>query len=347
MIRRFFSYFTKGVALDLGTANTLVYVQGKGIVLNEPSVVALEVTPNGGAPRVLAVGQEAKQMVGRTPGTIRAVRPLKDGVIADFAVAEEMIKYFVRKVCSGFLFARPELVICVPSNATAIERKAIQESAESAGAFRVYLIEESMAAAIGANLPVTEPNGSMVVDIGGGTAEVAVISLGGIVHAVSVRMGGDKMDEAIIQYIRRTHNLLIGEATAEKIKKEIGSASINTRLSKTMTVKGRDLLHGIPKQIVVSSRDIAESLHEPVVSIVDAVKTTLENTPPELTSDIADRGIMLTGGGALLRELDVVLRNEAHLPVTIAEDPLRCVAVGTGHALEHLRELKNSALRKM
>ena len=346
MIRRFFSYFTKGVALDLGTANTLVYVQGKGIVLNEPSVVALENTPNGGSPRVLAVGQEAKQMVGRTPGTIRAVRPLKDGVIADFAVAEEMIKYFVRKVCSGFLFARPELVICVPSNATAIERKAIQESAESAGAFRVYLIEESMAAAIGANLPVTEPNGSMVVDIGGGTAEVAVISLGGIVHAVSVRVGGDKMDEAIIQYIRRSHNLLIGEATAERIKKEIGSASLNTRLNKTMTVKGRDLLHGIPKQIVVSSRDIAESLHEPVVSIVDAVKTTLENTPPELTSDLADRGIMLTGGGALLRELDVVLRNEAHLPVTIAEDPLRCVAVGTGHALEHLKELKNSALRK-
>jgi len=346
MIRRLFSYFTKGVALDLGTANTLVYVQGKGIVMNEPSVVALETT-QGGTPRVLAVGQEAKQMVGRTPGSIKAVRPLKDGVIADFAVAEEMIKFFVRKVCSGFLFARPELVICVPSNATAIERKAIQESAESAGAFRVFLIEESMAAAIGANLPVTEPHGSMVVDIGGGTTEVAVISLGGIVHAVSVRVGGDKMDEAIIQYIRRTHNLLIGEATAERIKKEIGSASIHTKINKTLTVKGRDMLHGIPKQVVISARDVAESLSESVNAIVDAVKSTLESTPPELASDIADRGIMITGGGALLRELDVVLRNEAHLPVTIAEDPLKCVAVGTGHALEHLRDLKNTALSKM
>ncbi|MCY4414205.1 MAG: rod shape-determining protein [Alphaproteobacteria bacterium] len=346
MIKRFLSYFTKGVALDLGTANTLVYVQGKGIVINEPSVVALELQ-KGGNTRVLAVGQEAKLMVGRTPGNIQAVRPLKDGVIADFAVAEEMIKYFVRKVCSGFLFVRPELVICVPSNATAIERKAIQESAESAGAFRVFLIEESMAAAIGAGLPVTEPNGSMVVDIGGGTTEVAVISLGGIVFAVSVRVGGDKMDEAIIQYIRRSHNLLIGESTAEKIKKEIGTASLKTKLSQTITVKGRDLLHGVPRQVVISSRDVAESLHEPVNSIVAAVKSALENTPPELASDIADRGIVLTGGGALLRELDVVLRNEAHLPVTIAEDPLKCVAIGTGHALEHLRQLKNTALYKM
>ena len=342
MLSRFYKYFTKGVALDLGTANTLVYVEGKGIIINEPSVVAMDCQSK--EPKVLAVGHEAKRMVGRTPGYIKAIRPLQNGVIADFHVAEEMIKFFVRKVCRGFFLMRPELVICVPSNATAIEKKAIQESAESAGAFRVFLIEEGMAAAIGAGLPVTDPQGSMIVDIGGGTTEIAVISLGGLVYALSVRVGGDKMDEHIIQYVRRNHNLLIGESTAEKVKKEIGTASLETTSKKTMVVKGRDLVHGIPRQVVLSARDVAESLQEPINAITDAVKTALENTPPELASDIADKGITLTGGGALLRELDTILRNLVKLPVTIAEDPLQCVAMGTGHALEQLHKLKNSAL---
>lgn len=332
-------YFSSDIAIDLGTANTLVYVHGKGIVLNEPSVVAVSMF--GGRKQVLAVGEEAKLMVGRTPGHIQAIRPLQDGVIADFDIAEEMIKHFIKKIHNRITLARPRVIICVPSGSTAVERRAIQESAESAGARAVFLIEESMAAAIGAGLPVTEPTGSMVVDIGGGTTEVAIISLGGIVFARSVRVGGDKMDDAIIAYVRRHYNLLIGEASAERIKKEIGSASLKPSIEKTMKIKGRDLMNGIPKEITLTSKNIAESLAEPVTAIVEAVKMALENTPPELSADIVDRGIVLTGGGALLRDLDQVLRAATHLPVSIAEDPLSCVALGTGYTLEHINTLKN------
>lgn len=342
MFSRLFSLVSADMAVDLGTANTLVYVKGKGITLDEPSVVA--VATSNGKRQVLAVGEEAKLMVGRTPGNIQAIRPLRDGVIADFDVAEEMIKHFIHKIHKRHTFARPQIIICVPSGSTAVERRAIQESAESAGARRVFLIEESMAAAIGAGLPVTEPTGSMVVDIGGGTTEVAVISLGGIVYARSVRVGGDKMDDAIIAYVRRSHNLLIGEASAEKIKKEIGSASMNPSVEKEMRVKGRDLINGIPKEVVIKTKDVAESLMEPVTTMVEAIRTALENTPPELSSDIVDKGIMLTGGGALLRDLDQVIRDETNLPVSIAEDPLSCVVLGTGHALEHMSTLKNVLL---
>jgi rod shape-determining protein MreB len=327
------------IAIDLGTANTLVYVRGQGIVLNEPSVVAI--TLNHGRKQVLAVGDDAKLMLGRTPGNIMAIRPLRDGVIADFDVAEEMIKHFIRKVHNRKTFVAPQVVICVPSGSTAVERRAIQESAESAGARRVELIEEPMAAAIGAGLPVTEPTGSMVVDIGGGTTEVAVISLGGIVYAKSVRVGGDKMDDAIISYIRRTHNLLIGESTAERIKKEIGSACPpQDGEGRMMEIKGRDLMNGVPKELLVSERQIAEALAEPVGQIIDAVKAALEQTAPELAADIVDRGIVLTGGGALLSNLDYVLRYATGLPVTIADDALSCVALGSGQALENIRQLK-------
>jgi len=301
--------------------------------LNEPSVVAISYV--NGKKQVLAVGNDAKRMLGRTPGNITAIRPLRDGVIADFEVTEAMIKHFIRKVHNRRSFVSPEMVICVPSSSTAVERRAIQESAESAGARRVYLIEEPMAAAIGAGLPVTEPTGSMVVDIGGGTAEVAVISLGGIVFAKSVRVGGDKMDEAIIAYIRRVHNLLIGESTAERIKKEIGSACPPADGNgKTVTIKGRDLLNGVPKEITITERQIAESLAEPVGHIVEGVRVALEQTAPELAADIVEKGIVLTGGGALLSNLDFVLRHATGLPVTIADDPLKCVALGTGQALE-------------
>ncbi len=336
---RLFDFLSSDMAIDLGTANTLVYVKGKGIVLDEPSVVAVSMV--GGKKQVLAVGEEAKMMVGRTPGHIQAIRPLQDGVIADFDVAEEMIKHFIKKIHNRVMLARPQIIICVPSGSTAVERRAIQESAESAGARSVFLIEESMAASIGAGLPVTEPTGSMVVDIGGGTTEVAIISLGGIVYSKSIRVGGDKMDDAIISYVRRNYNLLIGEASAERIKKEIGSASLKPSMEKEMKVKGRDLVNGIPKEIVIRSRDVAESLAEPVASIVEAVKTCLENTPPELSADIVDKGIMLTGGGALLKDLDQVLRDATHLPVSVAEDPLSCVALGTGYALEHMDVLKD------
>lgn len=342
MFSRLFSLVSADMAIDLGTANTLVYVKGKGIILDEPSVVA--VATSNGKRQVLAVGEEAKMMVGRTPGNIQAIRPLRDGVIADFDVAEEMIKHFIHKIHRRHTFARPQIIICVPSGSTAVERRAIQESAESAGARRVFLIEESMAAAIGAGLPVTEPTGSMVVDIGGGTTEVAVISLGGIVYARSVRVGGDKMDDAIIAYVRRTHNLLIGEASAERIKKEIGSASLKPSSEKEMKVKGRDLINGIPKEITIKTKDVAESLIEPVTTMVDAIRTALENTPPELSSDIVDKGIMLTGGGALLQDLDQVIRDATGLPVSIAEDPLSCVVLGTGYALEHMSTLKNVLL---
>lgn len=326
------------MAIDLGTANTLVYVRGQGIVLNEPSVVAITIVQ--GRKHVLAVGEEAKQMLGRTPGNIMAIRPLRDGVIADFEVAEEMIKHFIRKVHNRRSFASPQMVICVPSGSTAVERRAIQESAESAGARKVALIEEPMAAAIGAGLPVTEPTGSMVVDIGGGTTEVAVISLGGIVYSRSVRVGGDKMDEAIINYIRRTHNLLIGESTAERIKKEIGSACPpEDGEGRLMEIKGRDLMNGVPKELVISERQVAEALAEPVGAIIDAVKGALEHTAPELAADIVDRGIVMTGGGSLLSNLDYVLRYATGLAVTVADDPLSCVALGTGQALENMKKL--------
>ena len=328
------------MAIDLGTANTLVYVKGRGIVLNEPSVVAI--VSKGGKKQVLAVGNDAKQMLGRTPGNIEAIRPMRDGVIADFEVAEEMIKHFIRKVHNRRSFATPMVIVCVPSGSTAVERRAIQESALSAGARRVFLIEEPMAAAIGAGLPVQEPTGSIVVDIGGGTTEVAVLSLGGIVYSRSVRVGGDKMDEAIIAYIRRHQNLLIGEATAERIKKEIGSAAQPGDGGGTsMEIKGRDLLNGVPKEITISQRQIAEALTEPVSAIVEAVKVALEATPPELAADIVDKGIVLTGGGALLTNLDQVLRDETGLPVSIADDALSCVALGTGKTLENAKNMRH------
>ncbi len=328
------------MAIDLGTANTLVYVKGRGIVLNEPSVVAIAEVR--GKKQVLAVGEEAKQMLGRTPGNIRAIRPLRDGVIADFEVAEEMIKYFIRKVHNRRSFASPLVVVCVPSGSTAVERRAIQESATSAGGRKVYLIEEPMAAAIGAGLPVTEPTGSMVVDIGGGTTEVAVLSLGGIVYSRSVRVGGDKMDEAIIAYIRRNHNLLVGEGSAARIKEEIGSACPpEDGDGRTMEIKGRDLMNGVPKELVISERQIAESLAEPVGAIIEAVKVALEHTAPELAADIVDKGIVLTGGGALLGNIDFVLRHATGLPVSIADDPLSCVVLGTGRALEEMKRLKD------
>ncbi|MDR2682095.1 MAG: rod shape-determining protein [Holosporaceae bacterium] len=327
------------IGIDLGTANTLVYVRGKGILLNEPSVVAL--AESAGRKHVLAVGEEAKMMVGRTPGNITAIRPMKDGVIADFDVAEEMIKYFIRKVHNRRSFVSPQIVICIPRGATAVERRAIQESAEGAGARRVFLIEEPMAAAIGAGLPVTEPTGSMVVDIGGGTTEVAVLSLGGIVYGNSVRVGGDKMDEAIVNYIRKNHNLLIGETTAEKIKKEIGAAihPINGE-GRMLSIKGRDLVNGVPKEIKISERHIVDSLVETVSVIVEAVKFALENTPPELSADIVDKGIIMTGGGSMLHRLDELIRLKTGLPVSLAEDPLSCVVLGTGKALEELDVLR-------
>lgn len=340
MLSNLLGLMSNDIAIDLGTANTLVYVRGQGIVLNEPSVVAIANV--NGRNKVLAVGNEAKMMLGRTPGNIQAIRPLRDGVIADFDVAEEMIKYFIRKVHNRRGFASPQIVVCVPSGSTAVERRAIQESAQSAGARGVYLIEEPMAAAIGAGLPVTEPTGSMVVDIGGGTTEVAVISLGGIVYARSVRVGGDKMDEAIINYIRRTHNLLVGESSAERIKKIIGCACPpDNGDGRLMEIKGRDLSDGVPKEIVISERQVAEALHEPVSQIVEAVKLALEHTAPELAADIVDKGIVLTGGGALLSNLDFVLRHATGLPVSIADDALLCVAYGTGRALEEMKTLKN------
>jgi rod shape-determining protein MreB and related proteins len=344
MFSKLFGFMSADMAIDLGTANTLVYVRDQGIVLNEPSVVAIQMV--GGRKQVLAVGNEAKQMLGRTPGSIVAIRPLRDGVIADFEVTEAMIKHFIRKVHNRRSFVSPKMVICVPSGSTAVEQRAIIESAESAGASHVSLIEEPMAAAIGAGLPVTEPTGSMVVDIGGGTTEVAVISLGGIVYAKSVRVGGDKMDEAVIAYIRRVHNLLIGESSAEKIKKEIGSACPPADgEGKTMEIRGRDLLNGVPKEIVITERQMAEALAEPVSAIIEAVKIALEHTPPELAADIVDKGIVLTGGGALLTNLDLVLRHATGLAVTIADDPLSCVALGTGHALEEMKTLKSILLQ--
>jgi rod shape-determining protein MreB len=341
MFSRLLGFMSADMAIDLGTANTLVYVKGRGIVLAEPSVVAI--ADVRGKKQVVAVGEEAKQMLGRTPGYITASRPLRDGVIADFEVAEEMIKHFIRKVHNRRGFASPLIIVCVPSGSTAVERRAIQESAESAGARKVALIEEPMADAIGAGLPVTEPSGSMVVASGGGPTEVAVISLGGIVYSRSVRVGGDKMDEAIASYIRRHHNLLIGESTAERIKLDVGAAAAaeDGDEGPWREVKGRDLMNGVPREVAVSQRQMAEALSEPVSQILEAVKVALENTPPELAADIVDKGIVLTGGGALLHRLDQVLRDATGLPVAVAEAALQCVALGTGRALEDMKRLRN------
>jgi len=339
MLSRLTGLWSTDMAIDLGTANTLVYVKGQGIVLNEPSVVAI-VTSEGKS-KVLAIGLEAKEMLGRSPGNIEVIRPLRDGVIADFEVAEEMIKYFIRKVHNRKAFTSPIIVICVPSGSTGVERRAIHESAERAGARKVYLIEEPMAAAIGAGLPVTEPSGSMIVDIGGGTTEVAVLSLGGIVYAESARVGGDKMDESIIAYMRRHHNLLIGISSAEKLKKSIGTAHPpEDGDGEKYTVKGRDLVNGVPKELILTQRNVSEALAEPIGTIIESVKRALENTAPELAADIVDRGIILTGGGALLFGMDTVLRKATGLPVTVAEDTLLSVALGTGKVLDEMKTLK-------
>jgi rod shape-determining protein MreB len=331
------SYFSNDLAIDLGTANTLIYVRGKGIVLDEPSVVAIR---EDGGPQakksIQAVGKDAKQMLGKTPGNIVAIRPMKDGVIANFTVTEQMLKYFIKKVHDNKLFSpSPRIIICVPCGSTQVERRAIRESAVGAGAGQVYLIEEPMAAAIGADMPVAEATGSMVVDIGGGTTEVGVISLGGMVYSGSVRVGGDKFDEAIINYIRRNYGMLVGEMTAETIKKEIGSAFPGSEV-REMEVKGRNLAEGIPRSFTISSNEILEALTEPLNQIVSAVKTALEQTPPELGADIAEKGMVITGGGALLRDLDRLLMEETGLPVIVAEDPLTCVVRGSGRALEKM-----------
>ena len=334
------SYFSTDLAIDLGTANTLIYVRDRGIVLDEPSVVSIRTDAAAGGKRtVQAVGAEAKLMLGRTPGNLQAIRPMKDGVIADFTVTEQMLKYFIKKVHdTRMLRPSPRIIICVPCGSTQVERRAIRESAIGAGARQVYLIEEPMAAAIGAGLPVAEATGSMVVDIGGGTTEVGVISLGGVVYANSVRVGGDRMDEAIINYIRRNYGMLIGEATAEQIKKKMGSAFPGAEVLE-MEVKGRSLAEGVPRSFNVSSNEILEALTEPLNAIVSAVKQALEQTPPELGADIAERGMVLTGGGALLRDLDRLLMEETGLPVIVADDPLTCVVRGSGRALEEMDKL--------
>jgi len=335
--------FSNDLAIDLGTANTLVYLKGKGIVLSEPSVVAVRKDAKGGN-KVLAVGKEAKMMLGRTPGNIMAIRPMKDGVIADFEITEAMLRHFIRKVHNRTTLVRPRIIICVPSGITQVEKRAVKESAESAGAREVFLIEEPMAAAIGAGLPITEPISNMVVDIGGGTTEVAVISLAGIVYSKSVRVGGDKMDEAILQHIKRKYNLLIGLATAEIIKTTIGNAYASDHVE-TIEVKGRDLVTGIPKILTIDSDEVRKSISEQVETIIETVRIALEQTPPELAADIVDTGIVLAGGGSLLKNLDVLLREETKLPITITEDPLSTVVLGSGKALDNISVLKEVMIK--
>ncbi len=340
MFGRLRSYFSNDLAIDLGTANTLIYVRDKGIILNEPSVVAIrqEFGARGGR-NILAVGMEAKRMLGRTPGSIQAIRPMKDGVIADFTVTGEMLKYFIRKAHERRIFQpSPRIVICVPCGSTQVERRAIRESAQKAGASEVYLIEEPMAAAIGADLPIAEPTGSMVLDIGGGTSEVGVISLGGLVYSHSLRIAGDKMDEAIISYVRRKYGLLIGEATAEKIKKDIGTAWQNSEV-RQMEVKGRHIADGVPRSLVLNSKEVHLALSEGLAGIVAAIRLALEQTPPELGADIAEKGLVVTGGGALLRDIDRMLMEETGLPIVITDDPLTCVARGCGRALQEMEVL--------
>ncbi|MEM7280194.1 MAG: rod shape-determining protein [Pseudomonadota bacterium] len=338
MLKKLKGYFSSDLSIDLGTANTLIYVRGRGIVLNEPSVVAIREEHGRGGKSIQAVGAEAKNMLGRTPGNITAIRPLKDGVIADFTVTEKMLQYFIKRAhATRYWSPSPRVLVCVPYGSTQVERRAIRESAEGAGARKVYLIEEPMAAAIGAGMPVHEARGSMVLDIGGGTSEVAVISLNGIVYAASVRVGGDRFDEAIINYVRRNYGILIGEATAERIKHEIGSAYPGQEV-KEISVKGRNLSEGVPRSFTLNSNEILEALQEPLQGIVGAVKAALEQTPPELGADVAERGIVLTGGGAMLRDLDKLLMEETGLPVVVADDPLTCVARGGGRVLELMDE---------
>jgi len=338
MLKRFRGYFSNDLSIDLGTANTLIYLRGRGIVLNEPSVVAIREETARGGRAVQAVGAAAKNMLGRTPGNITAIRPLKDGVIADFTVTEKMLQHFIKKVHGSRYFRpSPRVLVCVPYGSTQVERRAIRESAEGAGARKVHLVEEPMAAAIGAGMPVHEARGSMVLDIGGGTSEVAVISLNGIVYAASVRVGGDRFDEAVTNYVRRNYGILIGEATAERIKHEIGSAYPGEEV-REISVKGRNLSEGVPRAFTLNSNEILESLQEPLQGIVGAVKAALEQTPPELGADVADRGIVLTGGGAMLRDLDKLLMEETGLPVVIADDPMTCVARGGGKILELMDE---------
>ena len=338
MLRQLMGAFSSDLSIDLGTANTLVYVRGRGIVLNEPSVVAVRFDPKRGSRVPEAIGSEAKAMLGRTPGNISAERPMKDGVIADFTLTEQMLKHFIRRANSNRYFRpSPRVLVCVPHGSTQVERKAIRDSAEGAGARKVYLIDEPMAAAIGAGMPVAEPRGSMILDVGGGTSEVAVISLNGIVYAASVRIGGDRFDEAIMNYVRRNYSILIGEATAERIKLTIGSAFPGREVLE-MEVKGRNLAEGVPRSFVLNSNEILEALQEPLSGIIGAVKQALEQTPPELAGDVAERGLVLSGGGALLRDLDRLIAEETGIPVIIAEDPLTCVARGGGRALELIDE---------
>jgi len=337
-----YGLFSNDLAVDLGTATTLIYVKGKGIVSCEPSVVAVHRDARGDN-RVLAVGREAKEMLGRTPGNIMAIRPLRDGVIADFEITEAMLRYFISRAHNRRTLVKPRIIICVPFGITEVEKRAVKESAESAGAREVYLIEEPMAAAIGAGLPITEPSGNMVVDIGGGTTEVAVISLAGIVYSQSVRVGGDKMDEAIVAYMKRKYNLAIGEQTAERIKITIGNA-YPPEEQLTMEVKGRDMVAGIPKTVVVNSDELRDALAEPINAIVEAVLLALERTPPELAADIVDKGVVLTGGGALLKNMDVLLREETGLPVMVSDDPISAVVLGSGKTLDHIELLKEVAI---
>jgi rod shape-determining protein MreB len=343
MLKSVAGFFSNDLAIDLGTANTLVYARGKGMICSEPSVVAVAKDPSGRGERVLAVGHEAKEMLGRTPSGIRAVRPIKDGVIADFEITEAMLRYFIQRAHNRRTLVRPRVVICVPPCITSVEKRAVKESALSAGAREVFLIEEPMAAAIGAGLDVTAPTGNMVVDIGGGTTDVAVISLSGIVTSRSIRCGGDMMDEAVINYVKRKYNMLIGERTAEMVKMKIGTASPLAK-TQSMEIKGRDLVAGIPKVVVTTSEEIREALVEPIGAIVDTVHLTLERTPPELAADIVDRGIMLVGGGSLLQDLDRVLREETKLPILRSEDPFTAVVHGAGKALENLDLLREVAI---